>query len=70
MNLDSVKKYIYEQKDIPHVFLYKGTRNQLEEFSGVIKKCFPAIFIIVTEDNVIKSFSYNDFIIKNLKILS
>ncbi len=70
MNLDSVKKYICEQKDVPHVFLYKGSRNQLEEFSGVITKCFAAVFIIVTDDNVIKSFSYNDFIVKNLKILS
>lgn len=70
MNLDSVKKYIYEQKGISHVFLYKGTRNQTEEFLGTIIKCFPSIFIIITNNNVIKSFSYNDFIIKNLKILS
>lgn len=70
MNLDKVRKYLSTQKGISHVFLYKGARNQIEEFSGIIINCFPAIFTIKTESNTIKSFSYNDFIIKNLKILS
>lgn len=70
MNLDIVKKYVNSQINISHVFFYKGTRNQSEEFAGVITKCFPAIFIVVTEKKEIKSFSYNDIISKNLKILS
>ena len=70
MNLDNVRRYLSTQKGISHVFLYKGARNQTEEFSGIITNCFPAIFIIRTDSNIIKSFSYNDFIVKSIKIVS
>ena len=70
MNLDYAKNKVKEELGINHKFIYRGARNQMDEFEGKIIKCFPSIFIIETRDNVIKSFTYNDFIIKNIKILS
>ena len=70
MNLDTAKNQVQSMVGKTMTFLYVGLRNQSEEFIGVITKCYPSTFLIETKDHVIKSFSYNDFIIKNLKILS
>lgn len=70
MNLSTAKQMIYEKVGVPLKFLSIGMRNQVEEFEGVITKCYSSTFLIVTTDSKIKSFSYNDFIIKNLKIIS
>ena len=70
MNLNRVKEMFKEKINIPCSFVYKGPRNQIEEFDGKIIQCFPSIFIVCTTDNVIKSFTYNDFIMKNIKITS
>ena len=70
MNLDYAKNKIIENVGIKHHFLFKGSRNQIDEFYGKIVKCFPSVFIIELENGVIRSFSYNDFIINNLKIVS
>lgn len=69
MNLDTAKNKVKTYLGIHLKFIYKGARNQIEEFNGVITKCYPSIFIIETDDHVIKSFTYSDFIIKNIKIL-
>ena len=68
MNLDTIKKSVFDKIGKKYHFIYKGSRNQIEEFDGVITKCYPSIFIIELEDGTCKSFSYNDFIIKNIKI--
>ena len=70
MNLDYAKELIKKELGKKLNFIYRGSRNQIEEFEGVIEKCYPSIFIIKTKDNIIKSFTYNDFIIKNLKIIT
>jgi len=70
MNLNYAKERVKEKLGIYSKFIYKGSRNQIEEFEGTIVKCFPSVFIIKTNDNVIKSFTYNDYIIKNIKIIS
>jgi len=69
MNLDRVRGIIRTYIGIKHSFIYKGSRNQKEEFDGYITECYPYIFIIKTTEGVIKSFSYNDFIIKSIRIL-
>lgn len=69
MNLNQIKKYIQSIVGEKHVFFYKGIRNQNEKFEGVITKTFPSIFIIELSNGKILSFNYNDFIIKNIKIL-
>ena len=70
MNQEKVRNSVISHINITHKFLYCGSRNQKEEFTGRITKCFPSIFIIETNNNCIKSFSYNDFAIKNIKIIS
>lgn len=69
MNLDRVKEEIKSLQNKELNFMYKGTRNQKEIFIGTITKVYPATFIIELLDGTIKSFSYNDFIIKNLKVI-
>ena len=68
MNLDRAKEKIRSYQGKTYNFIYRGTRNQIEEFEGVITKCFSSVFIIETNTGVIKSFTYNDFIVKNIKI--
>ncbi len=70
MNLNSAKMMIRDLVGKRKCFLYRGARNQNEKFNGVIIKCFSSIFLIETDDGFIKSFSYNDFIINNIKIIS
>ena len=70
MNLDTAKKQILELKNRSCHFIYRGSRNQVEEFDGMITKCYSSIFLVKTFDNTIKTYSYNDFIVKNLKIIS
>ena len=70
MNKDRVKEYIVSKKGVYYDFFYRGPRNQSEIFKGKIIKAFPSIFIIKTTDNKIKSFTYNDYIIGNLKIIT
>lgn len=70
MNLNYAKEQVKQKIGVYSKFIYKGARNQIEEFEGTIIKCYPSVFIIKTSDNIIKSFSYNDFIIKNIKIMS
>ena len=70
MNLNTVKAYIKSKINIHLNFVYKCPRNQVEKFSGKIVKCYPSIFVVEDDNSVIRSFTYNDFIVKNLKILS
>lgn len=70
MNLDRVREKVLEHVGKHTKFIYKGSRNQKEEFMGVIIKCFSHIFIIKTDSGQIKSFTYNDFIIKTIRMMS
>lgn len=70
MNIDTAKKIIRKEIGVLHCFKYNGSRNQKEEFYGTIIKAFPAIFIIKLRDGNIRSFSYGDFIINSIKIVS
>ena len=69
MNLDTAKNRVKSYLNEHHKFIYRGTRNQIEEFEGRIVKCYKSIFIIETDNNVIKSFTYSDYIIRNIKII-
>ncbi len=70
MNLDTARSKVKSYLGVPLKFIYRGARNQIEEFNGIITNCYKSIFIIETNTHVIKSFSYNDFIIKNIKIIT
>jgi len=69
MNIDVAKKIVRENLLVQNRFFYKGSRNQNEEFCGVISKMFPAIFVIELNDLTIKTFSYSDLLIGNLRII-
>ncbi len=69
MNIDVAKRVVKSNLLVRNRFLYKGNRNQNEEFIGTISKMFPAIFIIELDNSVIKSFSYSDLLVGNLKII-
>ncbi len=69
MNLDSARNKVKSYLGKKLSFIYKGSRNQKEEFEGFITDCFLSIFVVETTSGVKKSFSYNDFIIKSIKII-
>ena len=48
-------------------FRYNGSRNQIEEFEGIIINCYSYVFVIDL-GNSRKSFSYSDVLIGNLDV--
>ena len=51
-------------------FIFHGTRNQNEEFEGIITDMYPAVFVIKVSSGQIRTFSYSDLLIKNLEIIN
>ena len=70
MTIENVKKVVENNKGIVRLFRFRGTRNQIDEFEGVITTLYPAIFTITSVDYQIKSFSYSDLLINNLEIVN
>ena len=70
MNLSIAKKSIESQLNVLHIFQYKGSRNQVDELSGKIIFCFSSIFLILTDNNHYKCFSYNDYIADFFRFIS
>ena len=48
-------------------FRYNGSRNQIEEFEGIIKNCFNSI-VVIDLGYIKKSFSYSDILIGTLEV--
>ncbi|MBE6157728.1 MAG: hypothetical protein E7160_02925 [Firmicutes bacterium] len=69
MMIDKIREEVIRNKGIMKSFVFKGTRNQSLEFDGVITDIYPAIFTITLSDNKVKSFSYSDVLIENLRII-
>lgn len=69
MMIAKIRNYINNNKGIKHSFRYRGSRNQIDEFEGVITKVYPAIFIITLKNKQIKTFSYSDLLINSLEII-
>ena len=70
MTMGMAKQLVKNNKGEIHSFRFRGARNQVEEFEGIITDIYPAIFIIKLQDEKIRSFSYSDVLIDNLKILN
>ena len=69
MNIEKIKNKIdlYRGKEL--YFRFNGSRNQIEEFNGVVVDTYPSIFIVkIKDNNSIKSFSYSDVLIRKLVI--
>ena len=67
MNIEKIKEKINELKHKKISFKVNGSRNQIEEFDGIITETYNYIFIVETE-NIKKSFSYSDILINNIEI--
>ena len=68
MNIDSIRNRVRKHLNIPHLFVYCGSRGQYEKFYGYINKLYPRIFTIITTDGKTKAVSYSDFALQNIKI--
>ncbi len=69
MMIENIKKVVRENQGIKCSFRFHGTRNQIDEFHGVITDLYPAIFTILLDDKKIKTFSYSDILTQSLEIL-
>ncbi len=70
MNLSTAKILIENQLNAFHTFQYRGSRNIVDEFSGRIVFCFSSVFLIFTDNNQYKCFSYNDYIANFFRFIS
>lgn len=69
MNIKKIREKIENLKNKKIRFKINGSRNQIEEFEGVITEIYNYIFIVETETTK-KSFSYSDILINNLEIIN
>ena len=69
MNIDIVRSKIENIKGKNYSFRFNGNRNQVEEFNGIITNTYPAIFIIHSSEDKVRTFSYNDIITSSLEII-
>ena len=68
MNKNTIKNKIELLKGKIIHFKYNGSRNQIEEFNGVIENTYNSIFTIrLDSTREIKTFSYNDIINESLQ---
>lgn len=68
MNKSIIKSKIEELKGRLVKFKYNGSRNQVEEFNGIIENTYNSIFTIrINNSFEIKSFTYNDVINESLQ---
>ncbi len=71
MNITLVKEQLKEYIDSPAIIKCSLGRNKFEKYHVTIKKLYDNIFIVerTINNNVeTKSFSYNDVIMKTIKI--
>lgn len=68
MNIAKIRNNIEGLKNQKLHFKLNGSRNQIEEFDGVITESYNYIFVVETE-NIKKSFSYSDVLINNIEII-
>ena len=68
MNIGMIRMQLFNLMHKPFSFYYNGLRGQNELFQGSIIQVFPRVFLIETNNHVIKCFSYSDFATKTLKV--
>ena len=65
--INKIKNDLLKYKNKKIKFRYNGSRNQIEEFEGVIKDCYENI-ILIDLDGKSKSFSYADVLTGTLEV--
>ena len=70
MNIARIRKKLESYKGETIRFKFNGTRNQIEEFEGVIENTYNYVFTIrIKNDNIIrKSFTYADVLTDSLEV--
>ena len=66
--INKIKEDIESKKGKKFHFRINGSRNQIEEFDGIISDTYNFVFTIKTVSNELKSFTYSDILINNLEI--
>lgn len=68
--IEKIRKDLESKKGKLLKFRHNGSRNQIEEFEGVIVDTYNYVFTIkkIGDTNEIKSFSYSDVLISTLEI--
>jgi len=67
MNIDLIRQKIENNLNKRVIVSVHGLRNKITRYEGILYKTYPNIFSII-EDGIEKSFSYNDYIIGDVKI--
>ena len=67
--IEKIKDKVRKKVGTKHKFRFNGSRNQVEEFEGVINNTYNKVFTILVDNYCIKSFSYCDILTDNLEII-
>ena len=67
--IENIKHRVAATQGIERSCRFHGSRNQTDEFQGVITDLYPAIFTIQLSNHNIKTFSYSDILMQSLEIL-
>lgn len=70
MNIEKIKEKLESYKGKTINFRFNGSRNQIEEFQGVIENIYKYVFTIKLKNNdsIRKSFSYADVLTDSLEV--
>ena len=68
MTIEKIKNNIDSKKGNNVKVIYNGSRNKKEEYEGIIKEVYNYIFIIKTDGNDVKSFSYRDVLTNTIEL--
>ena len=68
MNIVMVKENLKRHLGCDAKIKYSLGRNKYERYQVKIKKLYNNVFTVLKENNEIRSFSYNDVIMKTIKI--
>lgn len=67
--IEKIRDKVTKNVGLSHKFRFNGSRNQVEEFEGVINNTYNKVFTILVNNYIIKSFSYSDILTNNLEVL-
>ena len=69
MNFKLIRKYLSSKVGNKVKIIYYGSRNKKERYEGILYNTYCNIFVIKTLSGELKSFSYIDILIKNIRVL-
>lgn len=70
MNINKIKLELEKNKGKELGFRFNGSRNQIEEFKGIIENTYNYVFTIKLSNQISqrRSFSYSDILTESLEI--